>query len=316
MSGLGLPDSTLSILKESKSCGTWRQYESSWKKWSLFCNENRWSEWEPNVRHCLLFLTDLYEKGLSYSAINSSRSALSSLLGNVEGAGMGQHKLVVEFMKGVARLRPPSQRYSFVWNPDTVLSYLVTYDINNCSSVQLTLKTVALLALATGQRVQTLVSIKLDDIIWGNPVQIRLTGILKTTSVNNSNPILVLPYFTENTHICPALALRKYVDDTKNLRLSSQLFIATTKPFKPICSQTISRWLVNVLKLSGVDISKYSAHSFRHSATSKASQLGVNVDTILKRIGWSAKSKVFAKFYKRPIEQASEFAEKVLSMPD
>lgn len=103
MSGLNLPERTLSILKESKSSGTWRQYESSWKKWNLFCVANGWSEWESNVRHCLLFLTHLYDSGLSYSAINSSRSALSSLLENVDGSALGQHKLVVNFMKGVAR---------------------------------------------------------------------------------------------------------------------------------------------------------------------------------------------------------------------
>lgn len=173
--------------------------------------------WEPNVTNCLIFLTSLYNKGLSYSAINTCRSTLSSMLGEINGVAIGQHKLVVNFMKGVSRLRPAAPRYSITWNPDAVLIYMRTLETNSCSLKELSLKLVGLLALATGQRVQTIVSIQISNILWGNPIQIILPNMLKTTSVSKSNPILVLPYFHE-LELCPATILVKYVERTKNLK--------------------------------------------------------------------------------------------------
>ena len=297
----------------AKSNGTWRQYEGSLKKWCDFCKEKNWSNEEANVTHVLVFLTHLFELGLSYSVINTCRSALSSWLGEVNGVLVGQHKLVINFMRGLSRMRPPTAKYSATWNPDSVLNFINSWDNETCSLKELSLKCVALLALATGQRVQTLASIKIKDIVWGSPVQIKLTAQLKTTSIAKPNPVLILPFF-DDVKICPATVLKVYIDRTKLVRNCENLFVAICKPHKAVGSQTISRWLSNVLELAGIDVNIFKAHSFRHSSTSKAAKLGVNVDTILKSVGWSSKSKIFAKFYNRPVNTSSEFAEKVLSI--
>lgn len=176
---------------------------------------------------------------------------------------------------------------------------------------KLSLKLVALLALATGQSVQTLSSIKLCDIVWGSPIQIKLTSVLKTTTVTRSNPVLVLPSY-HDAQICPAQTLRNYVELTKLIRNSDNIFITTTKPHNAASSQTLSRWLVNVLKLAGIDVGIFHAHSFRHASTSKASQFGVNMDTIIKRVGWAKGSQTFAKFYNRPIDDVTKYADTVL----
>ena len=293
---------------------TWKQYEAVYRKWSQFCHENNYDFWEPNVNHCILFLTELYEKCLSYSAINTSRSALSYLFSQTKGVVLGEDNLIVNVMKGVSKLRPSAPRYSTTWNPDTVLSFLKTIETEKCNLKQLSLKLVALLALSTGQRVQSLVSINILNIIWGNPVQIKLTKNLKTTSVTKSNLVLILPSFNDD-NLCPVKTLTRYVELTKLLRNgNTELFIGLAKPHKPVGSQTVSRWLVDVLNLAGIDVTKFHAHSFRHASTSKAAQMGVKVDTILKRVGWTAESQVFAKFYDRPFENVSEFAEKILSI--
>lgn len=99
-------------MSASKSRGTWQQYQSAFKKWSDFCDEKNWSVWDSNLNHYLVFLTDLFEKGHSYSSVNTCRSALSSILSDIDGVSIGQHKLIVSFMKGVSRLRPAAPRYS------------------------------------------------------------------------------------------------------------------------------------------------------------------------------------------------------------
>lgn len=90
---------------------------------------------------------------MGYSAINTARSALSSLIGKIDGCPIGEHKLIVDFMKGVGRLRPVRARYSVTWNPDKVLNYLRTIKLDECSLKQIALKLIALMALSTGQRV-------------------------------------------------------------------------------------------------------------------------------------------------------------------
>jgi hypothetical protein len=57
------------------------------------------------------FLTDLYEKHMSYSSINSARSALSAM-GIVRDSVSGvSHPKVKRFMKGIYNLRPPVSRH-------------------------------------------------------------------------------------------------------------------------------------------------------------------------------------------------------------
>lgn len=221
--------------------------------------------------------------------------------------------LVVRFMKGIFRLRPPKPRYDVTWSADKVLDYLRKVDNENSDLKMLTLKTVALIALVTGQRVQSLTSIKISNIVYGDSlVQIRLTAILKTTSVRNSNPVLKLPLYKDSA-ICPVIALKVYLQRTKELRDTESLFISYAKPYTEVGSQTVSRWLCNVLELAGIDVTVYGAHSYRSSSSSKAKVSGVSTDTILKRVGWSAKSQTFAVYYNRVVEHDVEYANAVLS---
>lgn len=301
-------------MEASKSKGTWAQYESVLKKWESFCNLSNFSMWDGNVNNVLRFLTYLFNQNLSYSVINTARSTLSTMFGNVDGAPLGVHRLVVNFMKGVSRLRPPAPRYHITWDPDKVLRLLSSWCTDECNLKQLSFKLIALLALATGQRVQTLSSIEISNIVWDDSIQIKLTGSLKTTSVTRSNPILILPPFHDK-NLCPVYSLKKYAKLTELLRNNEpKLFISYVKPHKVVSSQSVSRWLVDVLDLAGIDTKLFHAHSYRHASTSKAAAVGVNIDTIFSRAGWTPGSKTFAKFYNRPTSNVSEFSEKVLEI--
>lgn len=312
MQKLNLPENVLDILRASKAEGTWKQYESALGKWSYFCSQKGFSIWDVNISNYLLFLTELYAKGLSYSVLNSTRSALSSVFGSVDGSPIGEHKLIVDFMRGVSRLRPARPRYDCTWNPDIVLSYLKTCNAVNLRNV--TLKLVALLALCTGQRVQTISCIMIRAILWSDTVQIRITSNLKTTTITRSNPVLIIPPYHDKD-ICPVETLRIYKNMTEGIRGNeTKLFISLTKPHKAVTSQTISRWLCNILELSGINVNKFHAHSFRHASVSKAASRDVNIDTILRRVGWTPSSKTFALFYKRPFEDKNEFGHAVLAM--
>jgi len=53
------------------------------------------------VDQALDFFTPLYEQGLTYSAINTARSALSSYIVLEDGTSLGQHQLVSRQLKGI-----------------------------------------------------------------------------------------------------------------------------------------------------------------------------------------------------------------------
>ena len=71
-------------------------------------------------------MADLYQKQLSYSPINTARSALSAVIIPAEGSTFGNNPLVTRFLKGVFTVRPSLPRDQEIWDVTTVLPYLKT----------------------------------------------------------------------------------------------------------------------------------------------------------------------------------------------
>ena len=114
-----------------------------------------------------------------------------------------------------------------------------------------------------------------------------------------------LASFPDNKQLCPVETLCQYLQVTKTLRKdSTQLFVTIVKPHKPIAPCTIARWLKEVLKMSGIDISTFMAHSTRGALSSAAADSGITTSDILKAADWSTES-AFRKFYYRPTHDAS-----------
>lgn len=259
------------------------------------------------------FLTDCYQNGAKYGTINSHKSALNLIFPKM----LDDDHNMKRFMKGIFRLRPPAPRYNMTWDPSVVLGHLSQKWPNDQLSLEmLSKKTLTLLALVTAHRVQTFSLIKIDNIkIQSSDILITIPDLIKTSRVNSLQPILKLPFFNEKPEICPARSLAEYINKTQSLRNNNNnLFISYRKPYSKVTSQTLSNWIKGTLQSSGVDTSVFSAHSTRHSSTSSASRLGVNLDVIRKTAGWSESSRVFAKFYNRElIDDCNQFANVILS---
>ena len=77
-----------------------------------------------------------------------------------------------------------------------------------------------------------------------------------------------------------------YIQRTQQWRVSPQyhfLLLATTKPHKLVVTSTISGWLVKVMEIAGLNVTKYKGHSVRSAATSKARTKGMSVADIMSR---------------------------------
>ena len=93
-----------------------KQYTTHIKKWLLYCSTKNCDPVLPPLATAFDFLTSLYQQGLSFSSINTARSALSSFC-NFEKLdfAFGQLPLVKRFMKGVFQLRPSLPKYHSLW---------------------------------------------------------------------------------------------------------------------------------------------------------------------------------------------------------
>lgn len=150
------------------------------------------------------------------------------------------------------------------------------------------MKTIVLLALRTAHRVQTFSLISLDNIITTpNGIIIRIPNIIKSSRPGNYQPLLDLPFFRTKPELCMASSLLEYIKITKEIRGDEKkLFIGIRTPHKAVSSQTLSKWKKSVLVSCGIH-KTYSAHSTRHASTSKASDVGLNIDVIKRTAGWS-----------------------------
>ena len=248
------------------------------------------------------FLTFLFESGEGYSAINSARSALSTMIVDKNSMPVGRVPAVKRFMKGVFRLRPSLPRYSCIWDVNIVLDYLkVFYPNEELPLSHLTLKLTMLLALTTAQRTQTLHVLDIEDFqIYDNLVMIPITARLKQTNARNNKFKIELRSLEEDPSICVVECLKSYLKRTGKLRTSSKLLISYLKPYKAVSKQTISRWIKKVMFEAGIDTEIFKSHSTRAAACSKLKNNSVPIEEIIETAGW-ANAKCFKKFYDKVI---------------
>ena len=76
----GFSEEVVDILMASWHPGTKAQYDVYFKKWFKFSKDTDCNTIRPTMAQALEFLSSLHHSGLSYSSINTARSALSSLL--------------------------------------------------------------------------------------------------------------------------------------------------------------------------------------------------------------------------------------------
>ena len=81
-------------------------------------------------------------------------------------------------------------------------------------------------------------------------------------------------------------ALNEYLKRTETWRTNGhkfQLLLSYIKPHVEVHSSTVSTWIKEILKETGVDVDVFKGHSTRSPSASKACLSGMSVDDILSR---------------------------------
>ncbi|CAC5386194.1 unnamed protein product [Mytilus coruscus] len=126
----GLSTLTADIILQSWRQSTGKQYGTYFKRYMCFSNKKQTDPLDPSINTVLSFLSSLYDSGLSYSAINTVKSAISSICSVTSGIDIGKHKLVTRYMRGIFNARPSLPKYTETWDVNIVLDYLKSLPAN------------------------------------------------------------------------------------------------------------------------------------------------------------------------------------------
>ncbi|XP_063859168.1 uncharacterized protein LOC135100135 [Scylla paramamosain] len=308
----GVSPAAADIILASWKPGTERQYRPHVQRWSLFCGRRNVDPTSPTVGHIVNFLTETFDRGVGYECVNTARGALSSLGIVVDGCRAGNHPLVIRFMRGVFNLRTPQPRYTDTWDVQPVFEKLRSmFPLHALTLKELTLKLVMMMALTQAARIQTLQLLLIRDMLINeHSISVQLGGTLKQSRPNFNINRVTFHRYPKDPQLCVCSTLLRYIDVTKELRqdemhTDARLLISFIKPHKSVSKDTIARWVRTILRMSGIDISKFSAGSVRPAAASKAGVAAVPVACIMAKAGWSRES-TFAKYYNKNIVAASD----------
>ena len=296
------------IIINSWRSGTKKQYKVYLQKWELFCTEHQVSLIQPPVSAILDFLTSLFDNGLGYSALNTVRSALSSIIALSDSAHtVGNHPLVQRFIKSVFQTRPSLPCYTQTWDVKVVLNYLKTLSpAIKLNIKQLSQKLAMLCLLVTGCRSQSLLLMDVKTMVEGkSSFRFPSVKIVKQSKPGRPQPDLILPSYPVDRRLRVTTYLREYLDRTKDIRNDNSLFISYCKPHGKISSATLTRWINIIMKAAGINTDVYKTHSTRAASASAANSHSIPVDLILKTVGWSQEC-TFCSYYKKPVNSDSE----------
>ncbi|CAH2013163.1 unnamed protein product [Acanthoscelides obtectus] len=293
------PESGIDTLLASLANNTLRQYTNCYKKWWDYSIKIQSSPYDYELKKLIEFFNGQMRPGSSYSTINYCRSALSLVL----NINRKDQPIIKRYLKGVYKMNTPRAKYTSTCDPLIVLEFLAKwYPLEGLNIQKLTYKLVMLVSLLTAHRIQTISQIRISNIVWyADRAEVLITDKIKTSNPKMKQPILILPFFKEKPELCVATVLKLDIEKTKELRVPDTDFLLLThkRPHHAATSQTISRWLKEVIKNAGIDVSLYTSYSVRHDSTSAANRAGVDISAIRSAAGWSEKSETFANFYNR-----------------
>ncbi|XP_063955551.1 uncharacterized protein LOC135154172 [Lytechinus pictus] len=316
---LGLSDRASQLVIQSHRNSTLDLYNSRLGRFSDWCTARSVDPRNASLAAIADFFVHLFDIGRSLSTIRGFRSAIAAFhSGFPDGSNVSNSSLLSRLMRAFFLKRPPKKRLTPSWSLPAVLNTLAKppfEPLAKSSLHDLSIKTAFLIAVASGQRRSSIhaLTISPGHIRW----EWRGVRLIPTPSFIAKNqtatsgsiefflaPLSDLSSVTEDKVWCPVRALKWYLDRTKTLRNSDQLFVTSCEPFAAASRDTISRWIVEAIKSAGDDAllsdTRPRAHDTRSIATSWALFNGVALDDILRAAFWRS-SNSFTSFYLKDI---------------
>ena len=275
------------------------------------------------------YLLYLFNLGTKSGTLNSIRSAISFFTQH-SSLQLGSDITVSRLFKFFYRERPMMPRYLVTWDVGKLLKFLAQWHpAKDISLKKLTLKTVTLIALTSSDRAQTLHLLDVEMVhVTPQGLEFEVPALLKT---RKGAPKKGLPPKRVKcvSWDAPELNVADYVDMyirrtlrfrikavIKGLAKPTQLFLSHLTG-KPVQRASISRWIREVMELSGIDIGTFKPGSTRRASSSMATRQGAKPDQIMRNGDWSCLG-TYQMFYNRDIgdESVGRLIMKVLNVSE
>lgn len=240
---------------------------------------------------------------------------LSTVLAPVDKVPVGQHPYIIRLLRGVFNSRPPERKLLPEWDLPLVLEVLKQPPFEPLQVARLkylTYKVVFLIAITTFRRVGDIQSLRIGEgsiNIQKKGLTFLRHGLSKQDRHSHEGSNIFVPSFPRNKLLDPKRAVYLYLKRTDEFRKNSgsdetKLFLGLNKPHKPVTSQTISRWIVQLIKkaykMKNKKIKKVKGHSTRSIGPSWAIFKGAALKNVLESADWSTAT-TFTKFYLKDV---------------
>ena len=325
----GLSDRAAEFSAEAIRDSTRATYDSKLECFFKWCERISCNPSSASLGQVADFLIHLFDKGLSPSTIRLYRSAIASCHSGFEdGSSISSSQFLSRMIRAFYLKRPRTKSLIPSWSLPAVLQALAKEPFEpmyKASLHHLTLKTVFLVAIASGHRVSTLqaLSVEPGHIRWeASGVRLVPRADFIAKNQTHSSPLveIFLPSLSSFSSVsedkvwCPVRALRWYLDKMKPKRTSSSLFVTHIEPFKAASKPTISRWIVECIKTAGshaILTDRIRAHDTRSVSTSWALFQGASLSDIQAAAYWSIPNTFISCYLKDVLRGEAAFASAV-----
>ena len=298
VSASGASAEAAEFLTASWRRSTTKQYLSAWRCWSEWCHGRGLVSTAVCVNTLLDYLLYLTRtKNFAWSTVGAHRSAISSMLQPFTSPSVGEHPLIVRFMRALFLSKPPTTRPRWTWDVATVLTCVRDWGLAPTLDLRrLTWKLTFLVALFSARRVSDLSLLRIS------PQHFQRTALsavfqpafgAKQDRPGHQNPLIVLKKYDTDLRLCPVAHLDEYLVRSASPDRPTNLFLTTVLPQKIAARNTIKRWIISVLSEAGVE---GSAGSTRAAAASFALASNISLNTVLEAADWSRSTTLFRHY--------------------
>ena len=112
--------------------------------------------------------------------------------------------------------------------------------------------------------------------------------------------VITLPSLSDKDHLQTIEILQLYLEKTRIFYLDKhhKLFLSWCPTHKPVMTDTLARWIREVMQAAGINIKAFGAHSVRGASASFALNQHASIDSVLPARDWSC-LQTFNKNYTR-----------------
>lgn len=298
----------VSLLTSGWRSSTLTAYKLAWKRWCTCCIQNGIDFKKPSGTQLAKFLANLkLKEDLSPSSVALHKSAISTLANPEMEHRLSEHKLVKQVMKGIVNTSNRKAQAQ-IWDPRQVFTWLRINVPDPLTLFEVSRRCAIILLLASGRRVHDLTLLRYssesfidngDHIIMWPAYGSKTDSATHQQSgwrLNTASDRGIDPIFWLRQLCILSEQRRKEAQDTQSL------FVSTLGKPKPASRTVIGGWVKTVLRDAGINS---SAGSTRSAVASLSWLERCPIEKILERGNWKSEN-TFAKYYKKPVEQANE----------